>query len=102
MGQKNVLETLYTTLGLKLDFKKLKTATEFSSEVHLDEEKKFLNGMMFYSHFMFASNSQKFKAEKLTAIALATVDIKGVGLYTLGSYIKNLSEEKKKKIYNFI
>ena len=32
--------------GLKLDFEILKTATEFSSEVRLDEEKKFLNGMM--------------------------------------------------------
>ena len=42
------------------------------------------------------SNSEKYKAEKLTEIALQTVDIKGVGSYTLGSYRKNLSEEEKK------
>ena len=43
------------------------------------------------------TNSPEYKAEKLTEIALATVDIKGVGLYTLGSYRKNLSEEQKKE-----
>ena len=43
------------------------------------------------------SNSPEYKAEKLTEIALATVDIKGVGLYTLGSYRKNLTEEQKKE-----
>ena len=43
------------------------------------------------------SNSPEYKAEKLTEIALATVDIKGVGQYTLGSYRKNLSEEQKKE-----
>ena len=43
------------------------------------------------------SNSDKYKSDKLTEIALATVDINGVGLYTLGSYRKNLSEEQKKE-----
>ena len=43
------------------------------------------------------SNSDKYKSDKLTKIALATVDIKGVGLYTLGSYRKNLTEEQKKE-----
>ena len=43
------------------------------------------------------TNSPEYKAEKLTEIALVTVDIKGVGLYTLGSYRKNLSEEQKKE-----
>ena len=32
--------------GLKLDFEILRTVTEFSSVVRLDEEKTFLNGMM--------------------------------------------------------
>lgn len=48
------------------------------------------------------SNSDKYKSDKLSAIALATVDINGVGFYTLGSYRKDLTEEQKKKIYNFI
>ena len=43
------------------------------------------------------SNSADYKAEKLSEIALATVDIKGVGLYTLGSYRKDLSEGQKKE-----
>ena len=43
------------------------------------------------------SNSSKYKAEKLTEIALATVDIKGVGLYTLGSYRNELTKEQKKE-----
>ena len=43
------------------------------------------------------TNSPEYKTEKLTEIALATVDIKGVSLYTLGSYRKDLSEEQKKE-----
>ena len=43
------------------------------------------------------TNSPEYKAEKLSEIALATVDIKGVGLYTLGSYRKGLSKEQKKE-----
>ena len=46
---------------------------------------------------LVATNSPEYKAEKLTEIALATVDIKGVALYTLGSYRKDLSEEQKKE-----
>ena len=33
------------------------------------------------------SNSDKYKSDKLTEIALATEDINGVGFYTLGSYL---------------
>jgi len=43
------------------------------------------------------SNSDKYKSDKLTKIALATVDIKGVGYYTLGSYRKDLTEGQKKE-----
>ena len=53
----------------------------------VDEAKKIL----------VKTNSEEYKSEKLTEIALATVDIKGVGLYTLGSYRKNLTEEQKKE-----
>ncbi len=37
------------------------------------------------------------KIDKLKSIAAETVDIKGIGMYTLGSYRKNLSEDQKKK-----
>jgi len=43
------------------------------------------------------SNSKEFKTKKLSEIALKTVDIDGIGYYTLGSYRKNLSEEQLKE-----
>ena len=39
--------------------------------------------------------SKSEKVEKLKLIAKDTVDIKGIGLYTLGSARKNLSNEEK-------
>ena len=59
---------------------------KFIQEI-VDEAKKIL----------VDTNSPEYKAKKLTEIALVTVDIRGVGLYTLGSYRKNLSEEQKKE-----
>jgi phospholipid transport system substrate-binding protein len=43
------------------------------------------------------------KIEKLKRIASETVDIKGIGFYTLGSYRKNISEAQRKeyeKLFN--
>ena len=40
------------------------------------------------------SNSKEFKSKKLSEIALKTVDIEGIGYYTLGSYRKGLSEKQ--------
>jgi len=39
------------------------------------------------------------KIEKLKIIAKDTVDIKGVGFYSLGKYRKGLSDSQKKKIF---
>ena len=39
------------------------------------------------------------KMEKLKSIAIKSVDIRGIGLYTLGSHRKNLSDPQKKE-YN--
>jgi phospholipid transport system substrate-binding protein len=41
--------------------------------------------------------SKEEKMEKLKAIALKSVDIKGIGLYSLGSHRKNLSDSQKEK-----
>ncbi|MDC3173784.1 ABC transporter substrate-binding protein, partial [Candidatus Pelagibacter sp.] len=41
------------------------------------------------------SNDQKIK--KLKLIAKESVDVKGIGFYTLGKYRKNLTEDQKKK-----
>ena len=62
---------------------------KFIQEI-VDEAKKIL----------IKTNTAEYKAKKLTEIALATVDIKGVGLYTLGSYRKDLTEEQKKEYAN--
>ena len=43
------------------------------------------------------TNSKEFKTKKLSEIALKTVDIKGVGFYSLGSYRKNLTDDQLKK-----
>jgi phospholipid transport system substrate-binding protein len=62
---------------------------KFIQEI-VDEAKKIL----------VKTNSAEYKTKKLTEIALATVDIKGVGLYTLGPYRKDLTEEQKKEYSN--
>ena len=41
------------------------------------------------------TNSQKFKTQELSEMALKTVDIKGIGYYTLGNYRKQLSDDQK-------
>ena len=43
------------------------------------------------------SNTKDFKTQKLSEMALRTVDIKGVAFYSLGSYRKGLNEEQLKK-----
>jgi len=43
------------------------------------------------------SNSPEFKTEKLSEMALKTVDIKGVAYYSLGTYRKELNEEQMKE-----
>ena len=43
------------------------------------------------------TNSQEFKTQALSEIALKTVDIKGIGYYTLGNYRKQLSDDQLEK-----
>tara|TARA_Y100001970_G_C14189277_1_gene834398 strand:+ start:385 stop:978 length:594 start_codon:yes stop_codon:yes gene_type:complete len=43
------------------------------------------------------SNSKKFKEEKLSEMAMKTVDIKGVAYYTLGKYRKSLNDKQMKE-----
>ena len=62
---------------------------QFITEI-VDEAKKIL----------VESNDKEFKEKKLTEIALATVDINGIGYYTLGSYRKDLTDEQLKKYTN--
>ena len=59
---------------------------QFISEI-VDEAKKILA----------ESNSKEFKTKNLSELALKTVDIKGIGYYTLGNYRKKLSDEQMAK-----
>ena len=42
------------------------------------------------------------KIEKLKLIAKETVDIRGIGFYTLGKKRKSLNEQEKKNMLNFL
>ena len=46
---------------------------------------------------LVATNSKEFKTKKLSEMALKTVDIKGVGYYSLGGYRKSMTDEQLKK-----
>jgi len=59
---------------------------QFIQEI-VDEAKKIL----------INSNSKEYKTNKLSQMALETVDIKGVAYYTLGNYRKELNEEELKE-----
>ena len=52
------------------------------------------------SQVLSDSYSKEEKMKKLESIAKKTVDIRGIGFYTLGSHRKNLSDEQKKKYSN--
>ena len=52
------------------------------------------------SAILTKSISKEDKMNELKLIAKDTVDIKGIGLYTLGSFRKNLSESQKNKYSN--
>ena len=51
------------------------------------------------SKILINNSSKEKKMEKLKAIALKSVDIKGIGLYSLGSHRKSLSDSQKEN-YN--
>ena len=59
---------------------------QFIQEI-VDEAKKIL----------VDTNTKEFKTEKLSELALNTVDIKGVAYYSLGSYRKELNDEQMKE-----
>ena len=61
---------------------------KFISEI-IDEAKLILN----------SQDSKETKAEKLSIIALKTVDVKGIGYYTLGKKRKEITEDQMDK-YN--
>ena len=62
------------------------------------EPDKFIQSIADEASKVLINNfSKEKKMEKLKAIALKSVDIKGIGLYSLGSHRKNLSDNQKEK-----
>ena len=70
----------------------------FQYSVNSQEPKSFIEGITNEASKILSSDLSKFeKASELQSIAKKTVDITGIGLYTLGSHRKNLSDSKKKE-----
>ena len=70
----------------------------FQYSVNSQEPKSFIEGIANKASKILSSDLSKFeKASELQSIAKKTVDINGIGLYTLGSHRKNLSDSKKKE-----
>ena len=62
------------------------------------EPDKFIQSIADEASKILINNfSKEKKMEKLKAIALKSVDIKGIGLYSLGSHRKSLSDNQKEK-----
>ena len=72
----------------------------FSEKSFSIEPDKFIQSIADEASKVLINNfSKEKKMEKLKAIALKSVDIKGIGLYSLGSHRKSLSDSQKEK-YN--
>ena len=64
------------------------------------EPEKFVQSVVDEASAVLTKNfTKEQKIEKLRSIAKKSVDIKGIGLYTLGSHRKNLSDDQKKSIF---
>ncbi len=60
------------------------------------DPKQFISEIVIEAkQILVESNSKDFKTKKLSEIASKTVDIDGIGIYTLGKYAKQLSAEQK-------
>ena len=68
------------------------------SDAYSSDPKQFISEIVSEAKkILVETNSQEFKTTKLSEIALKTVDIKGIGYYTLGNYRKELTDEQKEK-----
>ena len=63
------------------------------------EPKEFVQSVVNKASLILATNdfTKKQKIEKLKSIAEETVDIQGIGYYSLGGHRKNLSDDQKKE-----
>ena len=69
-----------------------------TSDSYSSDPKQFISEIVFEAKkILVGTNSKEFKTKKLSEMALRTVDIKGIGYYTLGNYRKNLSDDQMKE-----
>ena len=71
--------------------------TPNKSNAYSSDPKQFISEIVIEAKkILIETNSQEFKTKKLSELALKTVDIKGIGYYTLGNYRKQLSDDQMK------
>ena len=72
--------------------------TPNKSNAYSSDPKQFISEIVSEAKkILVETNSQEFKTKKLSELAMKTVDIKGIGYYTLGNYRKQLSDDQLKK-----
>ena len=70
--------------------------TPNKSNAYSNDPKQFIAEIVSEAKkILVETNSQEFKTQELSEMALKTVDIKGIGYYTLGNYRKQLSDDQK-------
>jgi len=85
--KRNFFVTIFFVFGLiQESFAYSSDPKQFITEI-VDEAKKIL----------VATNTKEVKSKKLSALALETVDIKGVAFYSLGNYRKELNDDNLKE-----
>ena len=68
------------------------------SHTYSSDPKQFISEIVSETKkILVETNSQEFKTQELSEMALKTVDIKGIGYYTLGNYRKQLSDDQLEK-----
>ena len=71
--------------------------TPNKSNAYSSDPKQFISEIVSEAKkILIETNSQEFKTQELSEMALKTVDIKGIGYYTLGNYRKQLSDDQMK------
>ena len=66
-----------------------------TSDSYSSDPKQFISEIVVEAKkILVGTNSKEFKTKQLSEMALRTVDIKGIGYYTLGNYRKNLSDDQ--------
>jgi len=65
------------------------------SFAYSNDPKEFISEIVAEAKSILAStNTKEYKTQKLSEVALKTVDIKGVGFYSLGKYKNNLTDSQ--------